>query len=112
MWLWHKVVGGSSLAAVAPLQTQPSASECSQTKVWTVPCFAPLCAVSAELLLDVLVLGPKRAGAVMYCGDTAQTIARGVGFRCAPLSAAAPLAPTGASSNEQNNTACCAQGSH
>lgn len=37
----------------------------------------------AELLLDVLVLGPKRAGAVMHCGDTAQTIARGVGFRCA-----------------------------
>lgn len=37
--------------------------------------------VQGELLLDVLVLGPKRAGAVMYCGDTAQTIARGVGFR-------------------------------
>lgn len=39
--------------------------------------------VQGELLLDVLVLGPQHAANVMYCGDTAQTITRGVGFRCA-----------------------------
>lgn len=38
--------------------------------------------VQGELLLDVLVLGPQKCANVMYCGDTAQTITRGVGFRC------------------------------
>jgi hypothetical protein len=38
--------------------------------------------VQRELLLDVLVLGPQKCANVMYCGDTAQTITRGVGFRC------------------------------
>jgi len=37
--------------------------------------------IQGELLLDVLVLGPQHARNVMYCGDTAQTITRGVGFR-------------------------------
>lgn len=59
------------------------------------PAICLLVCPSAELLLDVLVLGPKRAAAVMYCGDTAQTISRGVGFRCAPLLAATPCAHQG-----------------
>lgn len=37
--------------------------------------------VQGELLLDVLVLGPHHAANIMYCGDSAQTITRGVGFR-------------------------------
>ena len=38
--------------------------------------------VQGELLLDLLLLGkPPVCGNVFYCGDTAQTIARGVGFR-------------------------------
>eukprot|EP00878_Enallax_costatus_P024526 GHUV01026178.1.p1 GENE.GHUV01026178.1~~GHUV01026178.1.p1 ORF type:complete len:603 (+),score=181.38 GHUV01026178.1:514-2322(+) len=37
--------------------------------------------VQGELLLDLLVLGPQHAGQLFYCGDTAQSIARGVGFR-------------------------------
>jgi hypothetical protein len=42
--------------------------------------------VQGELLLDVLVLGPQHAANVMYCGDTAQTITRGVGFRWVEVS--------------------------